>query len=265
MPGLTNATGHTEAYLICATPRTGSTLLCGLLESTGVAGHPESYFRQPDEPSWADRWGIVSPTDGSFSYADYVQSALGEGRTGNGVFAARIMWETMAEVVGKLGVVYPDLAGADLDLLNRAFGQTRFVYLWREDVLAQAVSWLRAEQTSVWFQTVQSGQRQPEVQPRFDLRRIHKLVQLIGVHNAAWREWFDSAGARPYPVRYEDLDADPAGVTRGILGCLGLEIPPGREIVPRHRRLADKLNAQWINRYRAEITGFPATAAKICR
>ena len=28
--------GHADAYLICATPRTGSSLLCGLLESSGT-------------------------------------------------------------------------------------------------------------------------------------------------------------------------------------------------------------------------------------
>ncbi|GAA3334684.1 hypothetical protein GCM10020358_00070 [Amorphoplanes nipponensis] len=31
--------------LLCATPRTGSSLLLGLLASTGIAGHPEAYFR----------------------------------------------------------------------------------------------------------------------------------------------------------------------------------------------------------------------------
>src|SRR3954470_5825583 len=34
----------TRSYLVCATPRSGSTLLCHLLDQTGVAGHPEEYF-----------------------------------------------------------------------------------------------------------------------------------------------------------------------------------------------------------------------------
>ena len=77
-----------DAYLICATPRTGSSHLCALLGSTGVAGHPESYFREADEPSWASGWGILRE-DNSFEYSDYVASALAAGRTSNGVFAAR--------------------------------------------------------------------------------------------------------------------------------------------------------------------------------
>ena len=50
-------------------------------------------------------------------------------------------------------------------------------------------------------------------------------------------------------MRYEDLDADPVGVTCEILDFLGLKLPPGRLIKSRHRRLADELNTQWIDRY----------------
>jgi LPS sulfotransferase NodH len=247
-----NAADRLDAYLICGTPRTGSTLLCGLLESTGVAGRPESYFRQPDEQSWANRWGIASSPGGGFSYADYVRAALAEGRTPNGVFAARIMWGTLDQVISKLAMIYPDSSSSDVDLLARAFGRTRFIYLRRENVLAQAVSWLRAEQTGVWFQTGQPAPAPPDVAPRFEPGRIRELARMINEHNAAWRQWFASAGVRPHQVRYEDLDADPAGVTRGVLGFLGLELPPGREILARHRRLADELSAEWIERARAE-------------
>lgn len=145
----TNAAEHIDSYFICATPRTGSSLLLGLLESTGVAGRPQAYFRAPDEPLWADRWQIPRASDGSFDYADYVRAALAAGTTDNGVFGAKLVWGTLDQVVDKLGTVYPDLAGEDVRLLDRAFGRTRFVYLRRDDVLAQAVSWLRAEQTDI--------------------------------------------------------------------------------------------------------------------
>jgi trehalose 2-sulfotransferase len=247
------ATEQIDAYLICATPRTGSSLLCGLLNSTGVAGHPESYFREPDEQEFATRWGIASPADGTFGYAGYVHAAIATGSTGNGVFAARIMWGTLDEVVAKLARVYPAFAGSDIDLVRRAFGRTRFVYLWRADVVAQAVSLLRAEQTNVWFETAQA-QREPEQEPRFDFDQIRERARLIGEHNTAWRQWFASTGIRPHLVRYEDLDAAPVRITRGVLGFLGLELPAGRQIVVQHRRLADGLNAQWIGKYRLQET-----------
>jgi trehalose 2-sulfotransferase len=244
-----------DSYLICATPRTGSSLLCGLLESTGVAGHPESYFRQPDEQAWATRWGIAGPSEDGFSHGDYVRAALAAGRTENGIFAGRIMWGTLDEVVGKLATVYPDLAGRDVELLRRAFGDTRYVYLRRADVVAQAVSWLRAEQTSAWFETVQAAHKLPEQEPHFDFDQIHGLISLISEHNAGWQEWFALTGIHPYPVLYEELAAGPVAVTRGILDFLGIELPAGQDIVAQHRRLADALNTRWIDRYCAQALG----------
>ena len=244
-----------DSYLICSTPRTGSTLLCGLMASTNVAGKPESYFREPDEQLWADRWDVGRSPDGAFEFADYVTGALAAGRTENGVFAARIMWGTMDHLVDRLGTVHPPRTGGDLDLLDQAFGHTAFIHLRREDVLAQAVSWCRAEQTQVWHRSVEQGAQRPERDPEFDFDQIHELVQTVEEHNAAWRAWFASVGITPYTVWYEDLDADPVGVAGEILGFLGLELPPGQLIHARNRRLADELNARWMNRYRAKLTG----------
>jgi hypothetical protein len=46
------------SYVLCGTPRSGSTLLCEMLAATGVAGRPNSYFRQEDVEAWADAWGV---------------------------------------------------------------------------------------------------------------------------------------------------------------------------------------------------------------
>ena len=55
-------------------------------------------------------------------------------------------------------------------------------------------------------------------------------------------------------MRYENLDADPVGVAREVLDFLGLELAPGHRVEKRHRRLADELSAEWIERYQAEST-----------
>jgi trehalose 2-sulfotransferase len=240
-----------DSYLMCTTPRTGSTLLCGLLDSTGVAGHPESYFRRQGLQEYAAQWGIARSADGNFIYSDYIKAALAAGRTDNGVFAVRIMWETLEEITGELELMNPGLAGDGASLLERAFGRTRFVYLRRNDVVAQAVSLVRAEQTNVWHDPIQATRQPPDGDARLDFNQIHHQVQLINQHNAAWREWFSAAGIEPFPVRYEELAVDPVGVAHSVLGFLGLELPPGREITVRHRRLSDELNAAWIAQYRA--------------
>jgi trehalose 2-sulfotransferase len=238
-----------DSYLVCATPRTGSSLLCGLLDSTGVAGHPESWFRRQGEQEFADRWGIADPSNGTLGYTGYFQSAVAAGSTANGVFAARIMWGTMDEVTAHLAPVYPGHAGSAAGLLSAAFGRTRFVYLRRRDVVAQAVSLLRAEQTGVWFETADERQ-EPTAEPGFDFGQARDLVRQIANENAAWEEWFTAEAIQPYRVLYEDLDDDPVGIASGVLGFLGLDLPAGREITVRHKRIADELNARWVASYR---------------
>src|SRR3954451_23820784 len=106
------------SYLVCATPRSGSTLLCHLLDSTGVAGHPDEYFealrhsglpRQPHEyfdphrhANIIERLAFREMPDGTprapdplwrpETYDRYLQSVLERGTTPNGVFGAKLMW-----------------------------------------------------------------------------------------------------------------------------------------------------------------------------
>lgn len=247
---------RTDSYFVCATPRTGSSLLLGLLDSTGVCGHPQAYFRSPDEPLWADRWHLPRTGDSAFNYADYVRTARTAGSTSNGVFGAKLMWGSLGELIAKLAAIHQDLAGNDLALLDRAFGRTRFVYLRRDDILAQAVSWLRAEQTNTWFTggngeiSGSSGNGQP---PAFDAEAIRRFMNTIEEHNAAWEAWFTSWGIRPRRVSYERLDEDMVATTSGIVEFLGIDAPDRvPAIVTRYRRQADELNEQWIRRYRAQ-------------
>ncbi|MFE9597373.1 Stf0 family sulfotransferase [Streptomyces hokutonensis] len=245
----------TDTYFICATPRTGSSLLLGLLDSTGVAGHPQAYFRSPDEVAWAERWGIPHASQRALDYGEFVRAALAAGRTGNGVFGAKLMWGTHAELTTRLARLHPDLAGDELGLLEREFGtRIRFVHLRRDDILAQAVSWLRAEQTGVWFVggkgEIGGGQDPARGEPRFDPEAVTGILRTIEEHNAGWERWFESYGIQPHRIRYEDLSADPQAVTPGVLAFLGLTLPAGHRVTPSHQRQADRLNEEWAARYR---------------
>lgn len=241
------------AYLLCATPRTGSTLLCGLLASTGIAGNPESYFREPDLHDRAQRWGVPFEPDGSVSSRDFVRAAVAVGVTQNGVFGARVMWGTIDPLVTGLRVT-DHAAESDLDVLQGTIGPILLIHLQRQDVAAQAVSWMRAEQTGVWLRTEGAdGSREGSaVSPQeltFDFDLIDGYVKLVQQHNAAWIEWFDEQGVTPISVRYEDLVADTVGVTHSILRRLGLDPTTGRLPASSSSLQGDALNAEWIERY----------------
>lgn len=162
------------------------------------------------------------------------------------------MWGTLDEMIGKLAV--PHIARSDLEVLTDAFGRIRFLHLRRDDTLAQAVSWVRAEQTQFW----QHGDAVTGRVPQFDAEAISACVRTIHEHHGAWRTWFGSADVHPYEVTYEDIVADMCGVTRSILEYVGLGAAEV-EISPRHERLGDDINRDWIRRYRA-LTGTNAEA-----
>lgn len=228
------------SYLLCGTPRTGSTLLCDLLASTGVAGRPESYFREPDEPAWAQRFGLALAGDGIFEHRSYLHAVRRAGSTPDGVFAARVMWGSMPRILEKLGTGLG--ARSDLDLLTDAFGGLRLVHVTRADVVGQAVSWARAEQTGYW----QEGDR-TSVHPRIDVDHADRLVRTITEHNAAWSRWFQRQGVEPYVVTYEDLVADPGHTVQVLLDSLGVELPSTWRPRSARRRQADELNAGWVD------------------
>jgi LPS sulfotransferase NodH len=236
-----------DAYLICATPRTGSTLLCGLLTSSGVAGRPASYFNRRGLHDYALAWRIARPHDGRIDDT-YLRAALAAGRTPNGVFGGRIMAETLPELIGDLAA---DAAApaSDVELLRARLGRLGFVHLRRRDVVAQAVSWAKARQTHFWHpgEAVEPGGGPAH----YDEELIGRLVAAIEGFEANWAAWFAAHGVEPHRVVYEELAADPLRIAHGVLDHLGLPVPPGRRLVVGHQRQADHLNADWAARFRA--------------
>ena len=221
-------------------------MLCGLLDSSGVAGHPASYFNRKSLDQYADDWRIARPRDGRIDEA-FVRAALAAGRTSNGVFGGRIMAETLPELIGGLAAA-SEPAVSDVDLLGAQLGRLRFVHLRRRDVVAQAVSWARSLQTHFWHpgEAVEPGGQDP----RYDEELVGRLVATIEGAEADWTTWFASHRIVPCEVTYEELAADPLRTAHRVLDHLGLEVPPDRHLVVGHRRQADQLNADWITRFK---------------
>jgi trehalose 2-sulfotransferase len=234
-----------RSYVLCGTPRTGSTLLCSLLCSTGVLGRPESYFREPDEAAWAARFGLATEGGRVRDYHAFVDAARSAGTSNNGVFGARIMWGSLGRVMEGLGWVP---GKPDLLVLEEALGPLTFVHLRREDVAAQAVSWCRAEQTEYWQQGDVVAR-----EPHRDIAKMRLLMETIRKHNAAWQAWFDAQGVEPHTVTYEQLVGDRRRVIQGIAAKLSVELPGDWRPRSPHRKQADGLNRAWADALRASM------------
>ena len=140
-----------QSYVICTTPRSGSTLLCELLAATGVAGRPGSHFHVPSLEGWLEDYGLNERRFSSRREAlrTVLIAARTRGTGDTGVFGLRMQRGSLGYFLQQLDALHPDLT-SDVERIGAAFGLTVFVHLSRPDRLGQAISRVRAEQTGLW-------------------------------------------------------------------------------------------------------------------
>jgi trehalose 2-sulfotransferase len=231
MPGL----------IVCATQRSGSTLLCELLKATGVAGIPNEYFQHFKDSGISDQprqylagvsdpavLALLPPLDPGVPETAFDFDAVRRaGTTPNGVFAAKIMWSHTQDLWARLG-------GRTLE---DVFGPLRYVQVIRRDKVAQAVSLWTAIQTQVW----RSGDT-PVAEPVYSFAAIRHLVGWLEAGERGWTEWL--RGREPDVVVYEDFARDP-GPTISILAGVPAPAAP-------LRRQAGSRSAEWASRFASE-------------
>lgn len=247
------------SYVLCGTPRSGSTLLCEMLGATGVAGRPHSYFRQEDIADWAEAWGVQHPRSIDSPGFDraYLSAMRREGSAGTGVFGLRLMWESAGEASKRLNRAL----GTDQDIsrsLEAAFGPTLYIHVSRNDKIAQAVSRVRAEQSGIWHRSADGSvlEGAEAAQPvSYDGARIAELVRQLQSDDVAWSNFFEERRISPLSLVYETVTADPNAAVESILSALGLDPDIAWRIPVRTAKLADRKSSLWVERFRQESGG----------
>ncbi|MFT4048447.1 MAG: Stf0 family sulfotransferase [Solirubrobacterales bacterium] len=256
------------SYLVCATQRSGSTLLCELLKGTEVAGVPDEFFeslretslpRQPREyfeaPEVADIAERLAPTDPGHSetpadFAGWFPYVLQRGTSRNGVFGSKMMWNYFGDFRERL-LSLPGLGDLTLDAaLDEVFPDLRIIFVRRRDKVAQAVSLWKAIQTQQWRGATENTGDEPQVE--YDYRALRYLVDELHRWDARWEDWFHGTGREPIRVIYEDFAQSRAATVGRVLDELGVDPPePEHEHGPMKRQ-SDDLSKDWVARFREE-------------
>lgn len=246
-----------DSYIICSTPRTGSTLLCELLASTNVAGNPDSFFMSDVDPVWAEQWGLpvrADSSDGDYETA-YLKAAIKAGKGQTGIFGLRLMRKDLENLLALTNGAFPGLP-SDKARLEAAFGEILYIHLAREDKLAQAISMVRAEQTGLWHIAPDGTELErlaPPKQPEYDFDRIASKVAQLEQYNAAWLTWFHGQGIKPLSIGYESLSAHPTEAVSRICRELGVPEPAPASLKPGVSKLADAISLEWMRQYRLDL------------
>ncbi|MEM1237707.1 MAG: Stf0 family sulfotransferase [Pseudomonadota bacterium] len=248
-------TSSIQGYVICTTPRSGSTLLCKMLAASRVAGQPDSHFHRPSLDAWLKSYeltGVDFPSEAQ-ALRRVFDSAIARGRGNGTVFALRLQRDSFDFFMSALNKVQPK-GTSDTDRLRATFGDLRFIHLERLDKVAQAVSLSIAQQSGLWHRnadgTVLEGTAPADMQ-RFDASEIAALRNKAQDQNDAWADWFQTEGITPYHLTYEALAARPHQEVAQLMKALGLPVDALDGVETPTAQLSDHTNRAWITRFRA--------------
>lgn len=245
-----------RTYLICATQRCGSTLLCEWFDQTGVLGHPNEYlmlweeYAEREDPAF---WELV------------VQETKDRWRGANDVFGCKVMATTFPKAMSWLRRVPAAKGLGDWDVARLAFHDPAVVRVRRRDRVRQAISRYISLQTGVYHVAaddevgsdllggaLESRRADRRRDVHFDFAAIEAQVRQIGEEERYWDELLAAAGVAPLELVYEDFVRDRVGTLRAVLDHVGGDAAAANlEFDERMARMSDGVNERFYREYYA--------------
>jgi LPS sulfotransferase NodH len=219
-------------YFICYVNRTGTTFLSECLSQTRLFGFPQEYLNT-EEDAAVER---ISKRFGTNSFVDYLSHLTSKRQSRTGVFGTKIGCLQLAYLTKNYDV-------------NSIFPNAKFIFVTRENVVLQAISWFVAEKTASW-----ASFHKARNNIDYDRDEITKFVNLITENNARFENYFALNGINPLRIYYEEINSDVRAVVHrikdylGVDGEINLQLDEARCKVQRTSK-----NAEWANRLIEEV------------
>jgi LPS sulfotransferase NodH len=248
------------SYLIMATPRSGSYLLCEALINTNLAGRPTEYFGPMQTRTLMSKWGVSH-------YAAYLTRIIEEGTTPNGVFGAKLIWQFAEDFIDHLREIpgYEKLPMPQL--LATIFPGLNYIWITRRDKVRQAISFWKALQTNGWIGIeegqlpeqitaqlkmleIQSPRRVEKKEVHFDFKSIERLRRGLEQDEVEMQQYFTACEVQPFKVVYEDLVDSYEQTALQILEYLQIPVPEQFVFAERVlKKQANEQSEEWVQRY----------------
>jgi trehalose 2-sulfotransferase len=252
------------SYIICATPRSGSTLLCDALSRTRLAGRPDEYFL-----FWY--WSVHKPQNmnrrearsWALPPASYVKKVFTRGTRGK-VFGVKIMFSYFAFVVEVLRQYVDGENPRPENVLDSFFPNLHYIYITRQDKVRQAVSLARAVQTDEWkvnawsdfvrlCERIFSRKNSQDNYLIYDFDQIDGFYREMVRQEESWENYFRESEIQPYRVVYESFVKSYNETLLEILKYLQVAHPAKMNFrKPFVKPQNDRLNEEWAQRFTAD-------------
>lgn len=194
-----------DRYFILSQRRSGSYLLCRALIRAGL-GLPHEYFQDDHRRALAARWAIPAGRRNGPAPEAYL-GELVKRRSCGGYFGAKVQyWQYERVLANQQG--------------DRFLKDARFIYLYREDLLKQAISFRHAEITGRWGSDGLVTTDPCHREDPFDPRGVDRKLNLLIHDEVGWRSFMARRGVKALHLSYEAFCADFRGVLRRVAAHL---------------------------------------------
>jgi LPS sulfotransferase NodH len=225
----------TLRYLLCSSPRVGSTLVGQMLRDTEQAGDPLEYLNPRKFRALLRRNPAITTLDAALGFLEQHRTS------DNGVFGLQSHWS-----------YFNEFFAGDRTLMDAFFQRfDKVVFMRRRDHIAQGISLYRAARTRLWSSIDEDmGQVRSQDFEEFDPAVITNYVGRVMAQDQGWSDYLDASG-RPYlTVYYEDVVAHWDVEGRRLLGFLIERDPPIPPMALRRQRpeqdpLEQKFRRHW--------------------
>ncbi len=254
--------GLDRSCFLCATWRSGSSMFAEALGATGLLGHTAR------ERLWLPSLHLsVAEVFERRALLHFCRELVRRERTPNGVFGIKVMWPHLRNVLEHLGRLDEFQGKPERAVLQAVFPSPRFVWIRRDDRLAQAISYYRATAGGLWHVGADGVPLHGYARPvrrtiPYDYDGIAARLRILEGAEHGWAAFFARNRLRPLVVTYEELSADLRSAALRVLDFMGVRPDQTRiHPVPALSRMAGAESAAWAERFRrdAAARGISAT------
>ena len=217
-----------RVLIVLFTARTGSTYAARLLVGTGYFNQLRGIFFPQTLGRFRERHGL---SDDAAAARELV--------------ARHATPHAFGVKCGGLGLVGALYTG----FLHTALAQISFIKLERRDLVAQAVSQIRAQSSGRYF-SHQPARAAIEADD-YDREAIEKQIELVTKLNPRLDRFAQLLGKLSPTFFYEDICDDPLGFVNAVLGLLGLQKVGNLDTDTGLDILRDDISRDWRERFKS--------------
>lgn len=227
----------TKNYIICITPRSGSTWLMDLIHKTQVLGHPNEWFNTDDMHKRILKYS-------SSSIWEYIDAIRRDCASTTGVFGVQfsyIQLERLLEIVS----------------IEQLFGRMPiWFYLTRKNLIQQGISNFLSADSGYFHSYQEQHKYDAYLQLEYDAAKIEYWCEHILLQETKFEETFVHYQVEPIRITYEDVVANKDRILRLFHNVLNVPIINGNVQEAVIRKISNHRNLDWEQRFRSERPEF---------